>query len=878
MRIVAGAAAAVVAVVAAAVVPAERAVPAVASVPVETTVPGASVAPRPLDQAEVILPMALPVDEAVDEVGLAALQVANPHLDAATVAALAADPMVHADQAGRLYVVDTGWAEPEPGHDHGAQTAALGVQQAPPVADVFTLESRPGSQRTIFLDFDGAVYPSTWWDDSSITALPYDSDGNSSTFGNVERLFVYGVWAAVSEDFAPFDVNVTTKDPGYDALNRTWDDLVFGTVAQIGPKPPAIATQCGSGCLGIAYVGTFDTPWESASYQPAWVFPGSYGSVMTADIVSHEVGHNLGLGHDGKFSSTYYGGHGDWSPIMGNGDGPIDQFSIGDYTGATRDEDDFFVMSMNGLDVLPDDFPDTRAAAVDDNPADLSAFTIEGLIGSRTDVDVVKLTLPAGSVTVTASPAVLQPNLDISLQLLTAAGTVVGTADPASGSLLSRATGMGASVTATLTGGEYYAVIDGVGAGSPLSTGYSDYGSVGRYTLGLGRHRIDVSVVGAGTVSSSPAGISCTNTCSVAMPGSGSQITLTATASAGQSFVRWMGVCSATGGSTCTVDTSQARDVAAVFTGATAPPPGPTSSTSSTSTSSTSSTTTTTTLPPSVVPPGAPSSLRATPGNGQLALTWNAPSRTGDSAITGYEYSLNSGAWSPIPSSVLGARSLGGTISGLVNGTSYRVRVRAVNRAGGGTASSTVYATPSTTPSAPTGVTVTPGKASLTVRFTAAANGGTRVTRYEYSINGGTTWVNRASTATSFTITRLTNGVTYPVQVRAVNARGTGPGSTAVSGTPRTVPGVPTGVVVTPGNGSLAVSWVAPASTGGAAITSYQVSTNGGASWIGVVAPATSTTVTGLVNGRSYRVRVRAVNPAGAGSSTSSVTARPVAS
>jgi titin len=99
-----------------------------------------------------------------------------------------------------------------------------------------------------------------------------------------------------------------------------------------------------------------------------------------------------------------------------------------------------------------------------------------------------------------------------------------------------------------------------------------------------------------------------------------------------------------------------------------------------------------------------------------------------------------------------------------------------------------------------------------------------------------------------------------------------------VSGTPRTVPGVPTGVVVTPGNGSLAVSWVAPASTGGAAITSYQVSTNGGASWIGVVAPATSTTVTGLVNGRSYRVRVRAVNPAGAGSSTSSVTARPVAS
>ncbi len=872
MRIVGWAFAAVAALVAAAVVPAGGSEPAVASVPASVATATASSVPVLASEADLILPAALPAEQAVDEVGLAALTSANPHLAPAHVADLVADPMVHADRTGKLYVADTLWDEAGHGDDHGAATAMVGVMQSPPVADVFTLESRPGSNRTIFLDFDGATYTSTWWNTGSypsITATPYDSDGDASTFSNVERLFVYEVWAAVAEDFAPFNVNVTTKDPGFDAVDRSSDeDEVFGTVAQISPKPAAIAAQCGSGCLGIAYVGTFAFPWGSNAYQPAWVFPGGYGSVMAADITSHEIGHNLGLNHHGKGSSSYYGGHGDWSPIMGNGDGPIDQFSNGDYSGATNsDQDDFFTMSFYGIDPMADDFPDTVVAANDLNPADLSAYSIEGLVGSRTDVDVVKLTLPAGPVTVTASPNELHPNLDIRLELRAADGSLLGSADPASGSLLGRSTGMGASVTATVTAGEYYAVIDGVGSGSPLLTGYSDYGSVGRYTLRLGRHRIDVSVVGAGTVSSSPAGISCTSGCSVAMPGSGSTITLTATASAGQSFVKWMGVCSGAGSATtCTVDTSQARDVTAVFTGASTP---------TTPTTPTSSTTTTTTLPPSVVPPGAPTSVRATPGNGQLVLTWNPPTRTGDSAISGYEYSLNSGAWTTFVASRVGSRALSGTITGLANGTSYRVRVRAVNRAGGGSASSTVVATPSTIPSAPTGLTVTPGDRSLTIRFTAAATGGSRVTRYEYSINDGFTWVVRYSTSTSFTVTRLTNGVAYPVRVRAVNARGTGPGSDAVSGTPRTKPGAPTGVGVTSGNGSLSITWVAPVSNGGSPITSYQVSTNGGVTWTSVAAPATSTIIGGLVNGRSYRVRVRAVNAAGAGSSSSSVTGVP---
>ena len=82
------------------------------------------------------------------------------------------------------------------------------------------------------------------------------------------------------------------------------------------------------------------------------------------------------------------------------------------------------------------------------------------------------------------------------------------------------------------------------------------------------------------------------------------------------------------------------------------------------------------------------------------------------------------------------------------------------------------------------------------------------------------------------------------------------------------VPGAPTGVTATAGNGSATVSWLAPTNTGGSAITSYTVTP-----YIGSTAqtpvkvtgspPATSTTVTGLTNGTSYTFTVSATNSSG---------------
>lgn len=78
--------------------------------------------------------------------------------------------------------------------------------------------SRPSSIRKIFLDFDGHTTIGAAWNRvhnrSTITTPPYDTDGNPSSFSAVEKANIYAIWRAVAEDYAVFDVDVTTEDPG----------------------------------------------------------------------------------------------------------------------------------------------------------------------------------------------------------------------------------------------------------------------------------------------------------------------------------------------------------------------------------------------------------------------------------------------------------------------------------------------------------------------------------------------------------------------------------------------------------------------------------------------------------------------------------------
>ena len=94
------------------------------------------------------------------------------------------------------------------------------------------------------------------------------------------------------------------------------------------------------------------------------------------------------------------------------------------------------------------------------------------------------------------------------------------------------------------------------------------------------------------------------------------------------------------------------------------------------------------------------------------------------------------------------------------------------------------------------------------------------------------------------------------------------------------LPDAPTGVTATAGDTRIDLSWTAPASTGGVAITDYLVeySANNGSTWSvfphGTV--LTTTTVTGLSNGTRYSFRVAAVTSTGTGAASATVTSTPV--
>ncbi len=273
--------------------------------------------------------------------------------------------------------------------------------------------------------------------------------------------------------------------------------------------------------------------------------------------------------------------------------------------------------------------------------------------------------------------------------------------------------------------------------------------------------------------------------------------------------------------------------------------------------------------------PGSPTSLTATPTDGAVALSWSAPATTGTSSITSYtiNYTYSGGS-----GSVEGVSGTSGTVTSLTNGTLYSFTVTAVNGSGSGTASAGVAATPRTTPGAPTGLSATPSNGSVALSWTApSSNGGAAITSYvvEYTYAGGSGSVEGVS-GTSTTITSLTNGVLYTFTAAALNAVGTGTASSSATATPATTPGTPTGLGATTGNGSLALSWTAPASNGGAAITSYTITYNSGGDDTSVTGiSGTSTTLTGLSNGTTYTIRVAALNSQGTSTLSSSVTGTP---
>jgi fibronectin type 3 domain-containing protein len=284
------------------------------------------------------------------------------------------------------------------------------------------------------------------------------------------------------------------------------------------------------------------------------------------------------------------------------------------------------------------------------------------------------------------------------------------------------------------------------------------------------------------------------------------------------------------------------------------------------------------------VAPSEPSNLAGTPAATKALLTWNAPVDIGGAAVTSYVIQKTTVAnpitsdWVTVAAGDLTFAGNSATVSNLTNGTDYYFRVLAVNISGSSpysTASAAIN--PYDVPAAPA-IALTAGSNQLNLTITPGANGGRAITAYQWTIDGGLTWTAFSTTSLSQSITGLANGNAYSVKVRALNVAGAGSASSIATATPAGLASAPPITGVTGGNASVVVSFTAPVDNGGAAITNYEFSTNNGVSFTALATPSTVSpmTITGLTNGSTYAIKIRAVTSIGAGAASSATNGYPL--
>lgn len=277
--------------------------------------------------------------------------------------------------------------------------------------------------------------------------------------------------------------------------------------------------------------------------------------------------------------------------------------------------------------------------------------------------------------------------------------------------------------------------------------------------------------------------------------------------------------------------------------------------------------------------PGNPFNVTANadPAASSLRVAWGSPNNNGR-GITGYTVRASTPGG---PDRSVSCTGNSCDVGGLANGKNYSVTVAAVNARGEGGQSGAATATPYDRPSAPPGLTVSSGDASVQASWGASADNGRPVLDYTVVLKrSGTTvrilTLSGSARSTSFDAdssnTAVVNGQPHTVEVSARNARGTGATATGGPTTPSGLPGAPTGVRATASDGQVKADWLRP-DDNGAPLTRYdvelrdsqdnlvdtrQVTTN-------LTAGSQSVTFTGLTNGDTFYVRVRAANARGNG-------------
>jgi subtilisin-like proprotein convertase family protein len=424
-----------------------------------------------------------------------------------------------------------------------AATSSLMPQTPLPLTETFQLHSNLGATNVIYLDFVGFTTRGTVWNGPlptgsglpNIITSAYDTDGDPTTFIDSEKLDIQSIWERVSEDFRPFDVDVTTEDPGAATLASSGQRVVIGgsKADWAGPLLGTTEDHLGKNSFG----GGSDTP----AYVFSKDFKPPNPAVAIAESTSHVLGTTLGLANKGYYTidpnmapppappfiltdHKYFLGYGTgptaWAPIMGEETGKYDkaltQWSEGEYFQSDNVDDELATLS-NRLNYRADDHGSTTGTA---DPltivsgtasSDINSVADEGIIEQSTDVDMFSFSVEdfGGAVTLDVSPLANGANLDVLAKILDSSGNVVATSNPVDGILAgsqtyNAQTQVGGWLLAHptdplhpyvdvlyLTAGTYFLSVQGASkpAGAPntdptkADSGYSNYGNLGYYSI-----------------------------------------------------------------------------------------------------------------------------------------------------------------------------------------------------------------------------------------------------------------------------------------------------------------------------------------------------------------------------------------------------------
>jgi hypothetical protein len=410
---------------------------------------------------------------------------------------------IHVDAGGGIFYIDQFEfaPAPPPREEKGEVEIAAAAVPVSPFPANLVFHSRPGAPNVLYLNFTGENVSNTAWNDevgrTSIPAVAFSTDTNLATFSDSEQLAIRRIWQRVAEDYAPFNIDVTTERPT--TFNgRTAHALITRHTDANGADNPA------SFAGGVAYVGVFGSI-TYAKYRPAWIYHDNLANEESyaAEAVSHEIAHNLGLTHDGQTDGTdYYLGHGSgdtsWGPLMGTGyNRNVSQWSKGEYYLANNTQDDLATIAGK-LSYRADDHGNTFGSATalsistggaivsttpETDPANGTPAN-KGVLERNTDVDLFSFTTGAGTVSLSVKPWVVPGaitrggNVDLVLELHNSSGQLL---------LSTNATSSTAGVIQkSLAEGVYYLTVKGTGVGNPTSSnpsGYTSYGSIGQYFI-----------------------------------------------------------------------------------------------------------------------------------------------------------------------------------------------------------------------------------------------------------------------------------------------------------------------------------------------------------------------------------------------------------